>query len=391
MVVELADTPTIHSRYLVLTHYMVDGAPHALVRYLSALVGTEVTYVGHPVEPGLNNHEYMISSRVGIHGRKELKPLISMPILCWIWDIILTLVWTLKSKRKFSACIAAGCVNVVAALILKRLGVVDTVIFYSIDYVPRRFKNTLLQILYRMFDNAAYVLADVTWCLTERMVEARKRQVGSFRSGKADVIVPIGIDNQIRPIDEVDVERHTIVYVGMVLEKQGLQIVIPVLRPLQSKYPALRLRIVGDGPFLGRIRELVQEYDVENIVEFCGLIIDKKQLAERVGTGAIGLATYSPTSDSFTWYADPTKPKDYMALGIPVIITKVPEIAQIIHDFGAGKLVSYDSKEVLGAIEEFLADDGCWREARRAALRLSSAYRWDAIFEQALKSSRPIA
>ena len=391
MAVETADTPPIQSRYLVLTHYMVDGAPQALVRYLSALVGTEVTYVGHPLEPGFADHECFISSQGVTRVRTQFKSLITLPVICWLWDIVLTLFWVIKFRRAYKTCVASGCVNVVAALILKRIGIVDTVIFYSIDFVPRRFANAFLQALYRMFDNAAFVLADVTWCLTDRMVAARKRQVGSFRSAKRDVIVPIGIDSLVPPYDERHVERYTIVYVGMVLEKQGLQIVIPALRPLQLKYPTLRLRIVGDGPFLGKIRGLAQEHDVESLVEFCGLITDREQLAKRVGTAAIGLATYAPTSDSFTWYADPTKPKDYMALGIPAIITDVPEISQIIHAAGAGRLVSYDTQDVLDAIDRFLADDDCWREARQSALRLSHRYRWDAIFEQALMSSRPMA
>ena len=391
MAVETADTPPIQSRYLVLTHYMVDGAPQALVRYLSALVGTEVTYVGHPLEPGFADHECFISSQGVTRVRTQFKSLITLPVICWLWDIVLTLFWVIKFRRAYNTCVASGCVNVVAALILKRLGIVDTVIFYSIDFVPRRFANAFLQALYRMFDNAAFVMADVTWCLTDRMVQARKRQVRAFRSAKTDVVVPIGVDNRTPPYDESHIERHTIVYVGMVLEKQGLQIVIPALRALQARYPAFRLRIVGDGPFLGRIRELVHAHDVKSLVEFCGLVTDRERLAERVGTAAIGLATYAPTSDSFTWYADPTKPKDYMALGIPVIITEVPEIAQTIHAAGAGRLVPYDTNEVFDAIDALLADDDDWRDARQAALRLSHAYRWDAIFEQALKSSRPMA
>ena len=390
MTAEPASAPSIQSRYLVLSHFRVDGPPQALVRYLSGLAGTEVTYVGHPLEPGFANHECFISSQGVTRVRTQLKAVVTLPVLCWVWDIALTLFWAIKLRRAYTTCVAAGCVNVVSALILKRLGIVETVVFYSIDFVPRRFANAFLQSLYRTFDNVAFVMADVTWCLTDRMVAARKREVGSLRSAKVDVIVPIGIDSLTPPHDEQHVERHTVVYVGAVLEKQGLQIVIPVLRPLQDRYPTLRLRIIGDGPFLVKIRDLAREHDVENLVEFCGLITDRKRFSERIGTAAVGLATYAPVGDSFTWYADPGKPKDYMALGIPVIITDVPEVAQLIQAEGAGRLVSYDTQSVFDAIDRFLADDDYWREARQSALRLSRAYRWDAIFEQALKSSRPL-
>ena len=384
-------TCPISSRYLVVTHYMVDGAPQALVRYLNSADSNEVTYIGHPLEAGYSNHECSISKAGDVFINNNIKSVIKIPILCWAWDIILTVYWVFKYQRTYEICVAAGCVNVIAALILKRWGRVKTVIFYSIDFVPMRFRNIFLQYLYRMFDNIAFVMADVTWCLTDRMLEARKREVSSSRPTRIDVIVPIGIDRLVAPYAEKQIERYTLVYVGMVLEKQGLQIVIPALKPLQRKYPTLRLRIVGDGPFLHNIRRLAQDHGVEKLVEFCGLITDRAQLTERVGTAAIGLATYAPTSDSFTWYADPTKPKDYMALGIPVLITEVPEISKIIHAAGAGRLVSYDTQDVLYAIDRFLADDDCWRAARQSAFRLSYGYHWDAIFEQALMSSRPMA
>lgn len=391
MSAEATKAASIQSRFLVLTHFMVDGAPQALVRHLSAQVGIEVTYVAHPLEAGFADHECLIASHGETRVQTHLKPLVTVPVLCWIWDIIITIYWIIKFKRTYEVCVAAGCVNVAAALFLKRVGIVKMVIFYSIDFVPRRFENAILQNLYRMSDNAAFLMADVTWCLTDRMVEARKAQVGAWRRGKRDVIVPIGIDCSVQAYDEQHLERYSLVYVGMILEKQGLQIVIPALRALQGKFPALRMRIVGDGPYLPHLRELAREHDVGNMIEFHGLITDRVRLTELVGTAAIGLAPYAPNNESFTWYADPTKPKDYLALAIPVVITEVPAIAQTIHDAGAGQVVSYRSQDVADAIERFLADDDYWRGARQAAYHLSRTYCWDAVFTRAIACSLIVA
>ena len=366
---------------------MLDGAPQALVRYLNAQPDAEVTYVGHPLKSGFSHHEFVVSSQGIRRIWKKLDPIITVPILCWIWDIILTIYWIILSKKRYHTCVAAGCVNVVTAILLKKLGIVKIVIFYSIDFVPKRFNNSILNLLYRLVDNFAFIEADITWCLTNRMLTERTRLVGSFRSTKRDIIIPIGIDATLPPFDEAKIKRYTMVFTGVLLEKQGLQIVIPALRPLQAKYPDIRLRIVGDGPFLGELRKLTEKFNVEHLVDFCGLITDRGQLAERVGTAAVGLAPYAPTSDSFTWYADPTKPKDYMSLGIPVIITEVPEIASKIHQSGAGQLVSYDVEDISDAIDRFLGDDEYWRNARQSAIRLSHDYHWDAIFERALASS----
>ena len=45
----------------------------------------------------------------------------------------------------------------------------------------------------------------------------------------------------------------------------------------------------------------------------------------------LGLQFTSLSSDSMTQYTDPSKPKQFMACGLPVIITAVPWVAEEIE------------------------------------------------------------
>ena len=67
----------------------------------------------------------------------------------------------------------------------------------------------------------------------------------------------------------------------------------------------------------------------------------------------MGIAPYVPDPNSFTWYADPGKPKVYLGCGIPVIITKVPEVAFEISKRKAGIAINYDSHELSEAIKKY--------------------------------------
>ena len=56
---------------------------------------------------------------------------------------------------------------------MKTLGWVDKVVFYTIDFTPRRFKNKILNNFYLLIDKWCVKFADEVWNLSERMFEAR--------------------------------------------------------------------------------------------------------------------------------------------------------------------------------------------------------------------------
>ena len=97
-----------------------------------------------------------------------------------------------------------------------------------------------------------------------------------------------------------------------------------------------------------------------------------------------GLALYEPDPYSITWYADPSKPKQYMASGLPVIITSVPTISDEIKSKKLGLVVNYNKESFVNGVSKLLLDNKFYFECRRNAIEFSSTVRWEDIFSNTL-------
>jgi glycosyltransferase involved in cell wall biosynthesis len=91
--------------------------------------------------------------------------------------------------------------------------------------------------------------------------------------------------------------------------------------------------IIGKGDDWDRTVELAEKLDFELEVhhsktqEFVGEYLSKFE--------GIGLAPYNLTS-KWTYYASPMKVGDYIACGIPVLMSDVPEVAREVNEKGLG-------------------------------------------------------
>lgn len=155
----------------------------------------------------------------------------------------------------------------------------------------------------------------------------------------------------------------------------GHQIAIEAVKILSSKFPRIRLLIVGDGLYRNYLVELVKTLGVEENIVFCGYM-DKPEIA--VGLSHIyvhmGLNEGSPLSVVEAMFA-----------GKPIIAVRRGGIPEIVTHGKAGFLVEPDAKDLAGAIEYLLAHD----DERQRLMRQASAYAmeklsWETIAEQYL-------
>ena len=71
---------------------------------------------------------------------------------------------------------------------------------------------------------------------------------------------------------------------------------------------------------------------------------------------------------------------EYMACGLPVIITRVPSFSKVVSDRRAGLIVSYDEEEFAQAAGRLMVENDFCGEIRGNALRLAAEYDYEAIF-----------
>ena len=99
------------------------------------------------------------------------------------------------------------------------------------------------------------------------------------------------------------------------------------------------------------------------------------------------MAPYVDDDSSFTKYTDPGKPKDYLASGLPVIITKISQVAFEIEKKKCGMAINYDKNELVAAIIKLLTNKSLLSEFKTNSLKMAHQYVWDKVFDRAIKET----
>ncbi len=372
---------------IVATHGIVRGPAHEIRDFLRKIY-FKTLYIYHPLL--FLKQNYTLPSAFEIYQKDNLffqgkayhwkAP---EPIL-YLKDFLYTLVWAVRYAPKADLFVGSGNLNAFAGLVLKRLGVVKKVIYYCIDYVPNRFENSLLNNLYHWVDKICAEKCDSTWNLSERMIEGREKKWG--KKFPRQQVVPHGsyTDRYTKSLVSIDnFHKYEIVYMGTILKKQGIQLVIKTFRRILKKFPKARFLVIGSGEYRTSLDILTKKLGLEKYVNFAGYLNDN-ETKKRIAKAHIAVALYSSKEDIFTYYADPGKVKFYLSLGIPLIITDVPLVAGNIVEAGCGLIINYDEKELAAAVEKYFSDLNLSIDYRKNALKYAEKYSWDKIYKKAL-------
>jgi glycosyltransferase involved in cell wall biosynthesis len=198
--------------------------------------------------------------------------------------------------------------------------------------------------------------------------------------------VPLGSRySEIRRSPPGETDPTLIVFLGSLTREQGLNLMIEAMPDLRRTVPDARLRVIGDGPEACSLKSLAAEKGVSDAVEFMGFIEDDSRAAELVAEGAVGIAPYLRTDDTYKRFADPGKVKTYLAAGLPVVISRVPRVAQLIEQNEAGVAIEPDADSLREALATLLTSPGKLRELRAGALELGREYDWNTVFDRAFE------
>lgn len=308
--------------------------------------------------------------------------------LNFLKDFFLTIFWGLRSNIVYDIAIGANNVCSLALLVLKKMGRVKRVIFMSIDYSPSRYDSPILNALYHWFDRICCYNVDIIWNSSGRTNAARiKNGVDSRRIART-IVMPDGSNFDTRKrlsIDQVD--RKKIIYCGHMRAVMGIELILETFKELLKKIPDASLLLIGGGPELERYKACAKTLGLEKKAIFTGFIQRHADVDNLVAKGAVGLALFAPDKTSYEYYSDVGKPKVYLSAGLPVIITRVPEIAEIIEKKGAGIIIKYNKKELLRALLTLLENDKLYKNFRINAIKLSKKYVWSSIFETTLQQT----
>jgi glycosyltransferase involved in cell wall biosynthesis len=348
-----------------LEEYARERAARVLVVRHAFTYAREVNSVVRRWEKGELLHE----GRVPWHAR------IPEPIT-WTKDLMFDVVWGGRTPGSIDFFVGIDSLNAAAGLALRQVRKAHRVVFWTIDYVPQRFGNPLLNRIYHRFDRLCVRRCDQTWNVSPRMEPARRERGIEGRQR----IVPIGANvHPPRPA----AQPPQVIFVGHLLEKQGVQLALKALPRVREQVADVRMLVIGDGPYRATLESLARELGVGDSVQFTGYIECHEEVEKRIAESTVGLAAYDPRIASFTEYADPGKIKNYLAAGIPVITTSVVHSAPELEDEGAAIVIPYDEAALADTLVGVLSDTQRQERLRAAACRTGARSDWTFVFDRA--------
>lgn len=362
---------------LIATHIAEAYGPQYVLKQYLIDQGRQFAYVGCPFDYAGIPHAGASVYRSGkLQVQQSGHRNTTKGVLSWIRDAWFVWCCGRKYLSRQSVFIGINNLNAAIGILLKWWGKGNYVIYYVIDYTPIRFHLKIINWVYQRIARFAACHADMVWNLSNRMQQVHAR-FGA--KAEANIIVPIGIHlGECKIIEEKKIDRQQLVIVSTLFESKGVQLTIAALAYL----PQAKLTVIGTGPYVRTLQILAQEKGVANRVEFLGMV-DRQTLFDRLAQGRIALAPYQDDPANYSYYADPAKPKEYLACGIPVIITRVPWIAEEIEKRPMGLAIDYDAQQLAQAAQRLMEDDVFWRQCRREALRFSRNSDWQGIFQRA--------
>jgi glycosyltransferase involved in cell wall biosynthesis len=291
----------------------------------------------------------------------------------------------------FDLFIGVSCFSAFVGIKLRRRGLVRKHVYYSIDYYPpppRFGVNRLMVAAFRAMDGYCARHSDMVWHITPRIAEARERMGGVGPGRYRHIEVPLSYRASLQRFPDASaVERWTIGFVGTITETQGVQLLVEAMPALVRRFPDLKVRLVGHGPYSESLRRLVTDRGLADRFIFHGFINDEEEMLDIISRCAVAIAPWTQSADNNILYADPGKPKLYMCLGVPCVITRGPDIAGVIESAGAGFGVDYESGALERALADVLSDDTKWRDMRRRAAALGGSFTSEKILSTAVNET----
>ena len=168
--------------------------------------------------------------------------------------------------------------------------------------------------------------------------------------------------------------RYLLIYQGVVIMNRGLPEMIEAMRDLTD----CRLAIVGSGSLLPALKEHVSTAGLEGAVRFFEPV-PFDELMRFTAASDVGVIPLIGSCESYRTAA-PNKLFEYMAAGIPVVASDLPDMARVVRETRCGTLIAdpTDPSSITHAVRALLDGDEPLRDVgQRGLAAVRDTYNWD--------------
>lgn len=190
------------------------------------------------------------------------------------------------------------------------------------------------------------------------------RARGSMASPSADSTSPKGVE---------------IIFVGQVIHRKGIDLLVEAMLPLFDERPDLYLTIVGEGEMAAALRERVRTLKMTGRIVFEGVLPPDKIPARVARADLLVLPS--------RWDGWGVVVNEAFSAGVPVIVSAHCGAADLVHHGSNGYIFRAEDREDLRAcLRQFLDRQGDWPGFRARAAAMGNKISVDEAARYLIKS-----
>jgi glycosyltransferase involved in cell wall biosynthesis len=257
-------------------------------------------------------------------------------------------------------------------LVLRRLGLIGRVVYWSIDWFPSSKKQfggsyprLILSTLFQRMDKYCFEHADLVWDLTGGISSARRQRWGnSLKQRRQSIIYPVASSrahdtNARRP-------PYRVIFVGrdFYFTNEGeLWMIARAICALRENGLPVSLEIFTGAKTLSSQQLNFLAYIASlGAAEFIIVhpYMPYDEVSRIIASGVCGLALFS--GDRISNYAFSGKVVNYLENDLPVIISEGSAISSLIQECAAGVVIKLMTDEsIYEAIEQIVKNQNMYR------------------------------
>lgn len=195
-------------------------------------------------------------------------------------------------------------------------------------------------------------------------------------------VVPNGVDTDHFQPDPAPGTGPLVLYIGRLVEEKDPLNLLEGFRLASERLPEARLEIVGNGPFRRALEARIKGYSLQSRVRLLPGSADVRQHMKRASLFVL----------ASTQEASPNVIIEAMAMGLPVVATRVGGIPELVEDGRTGILVEpRDPRALSDAVTSVMSDEALRRrmglQGRQRAVTFHSMEKMVRDTEQVLMSA----
>lgn len=165
---------------------------------------------------------------------------------------------------------------------------------------------------------------------------------------------------------QIEKTKKIILYQGVLLKGRGIEKVFSVLNEL----PENVFVIAGGGEYEEYYKNLTIEMNVSDKVYFLGKLT-QDELPKITSSADIGVSLIENVSISY-YHALPNKLFEYIMADVPVIVSDLPQMKEIVEKYDVGYIVEFENKDELISVIRKLTEDESLYESKKQNCHIAS-------------------